>query len=56
MREKRIIVAPGVSDEKKVDALSCSDLLVLPSIYESFAGCFLKLGFQVNLLSGPEHQ
>ncbi len=40
--EKRIIILPDANERTKNDALSSSDFLVLPSIYESFGGVFLE--------------
>jgi glycosyltransferase involved in cell wall biosynthesis len=41
-REKKIIILSDVSEKEKVDALSCSNLLVLPSLFESFGRVFLE--------------
>jgi glycosyltransferase involved in cell wall biosynthesis len=40
--ESRVIILPDASEKTKVDALSACDVLVLPSIYESFGGVFLE--------------
>ena len=40
--EKRVIILPDATEKTKKDALSASNLLVLPSIYESFGGVFLE--------------
>lgn len=40
--EKRVIILPDAPEKTKNDALSSSNLLVLPSIYESFGGVFLE--------------
>jgi len=40
--EKRVIILPDASERTKIDVLSASDMLVLPSIYESFGGVFLE--------------
>jgi len=40
--ESRVIISPDASEKTKVDALSACDVLVLPSIYESFGGVFLE--------------
>ncbi len=41
-RHKRVIILSDATEETKNDALSSSDFLVLPSIYESFGGVFLE--------------
>ena len=40
--EKRIILLTDASDETKNAALHSSNLLILPSLYESFGGVFLE--------------
>ena len=41
-KERKIIVLSDVTEKEKVDALSCSNLLVLPSLFESFGRVFLE--------------
>lgn len=40
--DKRVVILPDASEKTKVDALSSCNVLVLPSIYESFGGVFLE--------------
>ena len=39
---RKVIILPNASEKTKVDALLASDMLVLPSTYESFGGVFLE--------------
>jgi glycosyltransferase involved in cell wall biosynthesis len=41
-KEERIVLLPDASDKTKIDALSSSNLLVLPSKLESFGAVFLE--------------